>query len=448
MIVLLMIPVLVVLAGGLVVGITPSRPAIALLVGALTLLPWLVVRAAPALAGLNLAGAVGLVSIAIYRYRTDTPAMGLTDHLRVAAWAPFSVLVQPLRFMRDDLDGAGASLRDRRQAVAVLRGLAIAAIPLIVFGALLASADAVFSNLLGDLIGFDPGGLLKAAGATLFVAWVVIGLLRFALGSRLLVVIPRQPGFLGATEVVTILGSLVAMFATFVLIQFTYLFGGVDTIAATGGLTRAEYYRQGFFQLVIVAALVVLLVLVLDWWHRPRDTLHFRLVLVLFEALIVLTGVMVASALVRLDLYVDSFGLSRLRIYTAALVVWIAIVLVLVGFLVLRGRRDQFAPGAISAAFLVVLALNLVNPDALIARVNIDRHLDSGVELDSAYLATLSADAVGAILDRAQGPVCTELRRVATGISADGTGGGLRTFHLARERAGNRIADLEAQGPC
>ena len=445
---LLMVPVLAVLGGWFVVSTSPSRAATALLLGALLLLPWLAVRAAPGLVALDLAGAFGLVSVAIYRYRRDTPALSLTDHLRVVAWAPFSVVIQPFRFLRDDLDGVASSLRPRRQTVAVLRGLAIAAIPLVVFGALLASADAVFSNLLEGLFGFDPGGLLRGVGATLFVAWVVVGLLRFALGSRLLVEIPRDSGYLGAIEVVTILGSLALMFTAFVVIQFAYLFGGVDTIEATGGLTRAEYYRQGFFQLVIVAALVVVLVLVLDWWHRPRETRHFRLVLVLFEALIALTGVMVVSALVRLDLYVDSFGLSQLRVYTAALVVWIAVVLVLLGWLVLRGRRDHLAPGAIAAAFAVVLALNIANPDALTARVNIDRHVERGVELDLGYLSTLSADAIGAIADRATGSICSDLRQVALEITGEPEADDFRTFHWARSRAEDLVAGFAASQGC
>ena len=448
MTVLIMVPVLVVLGGALVVSYSPSRSAAILLLGAMATLPWMAVRAAPSLTLLNLAAAVGLVSVAVYRYRRDTPTLGLTDHLRVVVWAPFAVLLQPLRFIRDDLSGVAASVRGRRQTVAVLRGLAIAAIPLVVFGALLASADAVFSNLLKNVFGFDPGTVFEIVGAVLFVAWVVIGLLRFALGSRLLVEIPRDTGYLGATEVITVLGSLTVMFAMFVVIQFTYLFGGVDTIEATGGLTRAEYYRQGFFQLVVVAALVVLLVLILDWWHRPRQTAHFRLVLVLFEGLIGLTGVMVVSALVRLDLYVDSFGLSQLRVYTAALVVWIAVVLVLLGVLVVRGRRDRLAPRAIAAAWVVVIALNVVNPDALIARVNIDRHLDRGVELDLGYLSTLSADAVSAIVDRAEGSACHDLRSVAIAIAGPDQPGDFRTFNWARSRASAIVTDLSAKGGC
>jgi hypothetical protein len=99
--------------GRLVRGVdSPSRAATVLLFGALALLPWLAVRAAPGLVALNLAGALGLVSVATYRYRRDTPALSLTDHLRVVAW-----LRSPSSSNRcapgDDLDGVAGSLRPR-----------------------------------------------------------------------------------------------------------------------------------------------------------------------------------------------------------------------------------------------------------------------------------------------------------------------------------------------
>jgi len=64
---------------------------------------------------------------------------------------------------------------------------------------------------------------------------------------------------------------------------------------------------------------------------------------------------------------------------------------------VLRGRRSRFAPGALAGACLVLLALNLVNPDALMARTNLARAV-AGRPLDAAYVARLSADALPTLL--------------------------------------------------
>src|SRR5258705_422387 len=59
---------------------------------------------------------------------------------------------------------------------------------------------------------------------------------------------------LGVIEVVTILVAVDILFATFVVLQLAYLFGGLDTMAA-GGITYANYARHGFFQLVAVTCL-------------------------------------------------------------------------------------------------------------------------------------------------------------------------------------------------
>ena len=444
----LMGPVAIAVAGRFVVGSAPSRQAWLLFAAALALLPWLAVRSAPALVALNLLAALALVGVGAYRYRRDTPPMSLFDQLRVVCWAPFGVLIEPFRFLRDDLGGVGAALGRSGRFRGVARGLALAAIPVLVFGSLLASADSLFSDIVGSVFRVDAGGFFQVLGIALLVAWVVIGILRFALGRSPLMAIPRDTPYLGTTEVVTVLATLAAMFSLFVGIQFAYLFGGASTIRGTRGLTTAEYYRQGFFQLVVVAALVALLVLVLDWWHRSPEGAPHGAVVALFETLIALTGVMVVSAIVRLQVYLDAFGISRLRVYTAAFVVWIAAVLVMLAVTVVRGRRERFAPGAIAAAFIVVLGLNVANPDALIARVNIDRHLETGVELDLEYLGTLSDDAVPTIVDRAAGEVCPHLLQVAVAIAGIDQRAGFRTFNWSRSGADAAVAGSDPATDC
>jgi hypothetical protein len=62
------------------------------------------------------------------------------------------------------------------------------------------------------------------------------------------------------------------------------------------------------------------------------------------------------------------------------------------------GRRDRFAFGALLSGFAAVLLINAMNPDALIARTNLQR-LEEGKKLDAYYLTTLSADAAPVLFD-------------------------------------------------
>ena len=104
--------------------------------------------------------------------------------------------------------------------------------------------------------------------------------------------------------------------------------------------------------------------------------------------LILLIFVVMASALQRMRLYQREYGLTELRVYTTGFMLWLAVVLVWAAFTVLRGRRDLFAVGALVSGFAAILAINVVNPDALIARTNLDRP-----NLDLPYLTRLSDDA-------------------------------------------------------
>src|SRR5205814_809445 len=66
---------------------------------------------------------------------------------------------------------------------------------------------------------------------------------------------------------------------------------------------------------------------------------------------------------------------------------------------VLRGKRERFAGGLVLSGLAAVVLLNVANPDAIIARVNLDRAAH-GKRVDLDYLDTLSPDAVPALAGR------------------------------------------------
>ena len=58
------------------------------------------------------------------------------------------------------------------------------------------------------------------------------------------------------------LGLLNVLFAAFLAVQVQVLFGGDDHVLDTAGLTYAQYAREGFYQLLAVAFLVLAVVAV------------------------------------------------------------------------------------------------------------------------------------------------------------------------------------------
>ena len=279
-----------------------------------------------------------------------------------------------------------------RSGAAVLRGAAFALLPLLVFGALLMAADAVFQNLVHRVFHFDFTHLVVIAFISVCVGGYLRGLL---FGKELNLGTEKRPlpFSLGAIETGVMLGLLDLLFLAFVAVQVRYFFGGSALVQATTGLTYAEYARRGFFELVTVAALVLPFLLFVHWLLRPDDAKGQRLFQWLAGVQIALLFVIMASAFERMRLYQAEYGLSEQRLYPTAFMCWLVVVFVWFRLTVLRGRREQFAFGAMVAGFLLVAVLHVLDPDALIARTNLAR-AQAGRIFDARYAARLSADAV------------------------------------------------------
>jgi Domain of unknown function (DUF4153) len=332
-----------------------------------------------------------VVALSFGALRTARPVhrAGLTDYVVGLAFAGRAAGVRAMTLMQHDIQWNELPRGSQgRQAVAVGRGLMLAAPLLFLFGALFVAADSVFQDYVKSAVP-NPGELTLHVGLIALFGWVSAGLLREYLTRPSPVEAEIEPWYrIGSTELTIVLALLDLLFLAFVLVQLRYLFGGASLVETRTHLTFAEYARHGFFELVTVAALVLPLLLLADWLRRREAGGSDRLFKLFAGALIVLLFVVMASALQRMRLYQREYGLSELRVYATGVMLWLAVVFVWTGFTVLRGRRDLFAVGALVSGFAAILAINVVNPDALITRTNLDRP-----NLDLPYLMRLSDDA-------------------------------------------------------
>ncbi|HEX6090761.1 MAG TPA: DUF4173 domain-containing protein [Gemmatimonadales bacterium] len=320
-------------------------------------------------------------------------------------------------------------------------GLVLVAPVLAVFSALFAEADPLFAAGIrrafdGDLRVFFPHiAVVGAAG------WIATGLLRGAVLPGTRGRAPELPGgALGFATVGTALGGIIALFSIFILLQTRYLFGGESLVAGPGGLSHAEYARRGFFELVGVTALTLPVLLLADWsldQRRTRDAARFRGLALLLLGLL---GAIVVSALSRMALYTGMYGLTELRLYVTAFMLLLCAIFSWFALTVLRGSRPAFMRGSLVAGGCAVAALNLLDPDALIARVNLQRS-SAQVPVDVSYLATLSADAVPTLIRHSAGLVRERRCELVAALEERWRGSG-ETWNVSRIAA--RRA-LEAQ---
>ncbi|HEX7978518.1 MAG TPA: DUF4173 domain-containing protein [Gemmatimonadaceae bacterium] len=341
--------------------------------------------------------ALGFAAVAL-----RDPALALlAPRLRDTLWAGVAIVLSAIRgivppALRELFSAERRPGSEGRYRTAVRLAL-ISGSLLLVFGSLLRSADPIFEKLVA-LPDFDVGLVISHLFVAGFFAWAAGG---WAFGA--LVESParwrapdRFPISLGAADLTAALGTLTVLFGVYVLAQLGWFFGGDTFLRETTGLTAAEYARRGFFQMVVVVALVVPLLLVTRAVLKPNAALARRHTL-LSLPVVGLLGAIILSAALRMRLYVHYYGLTTDRLYTLVFMGWLAIVLVLLTVTVLRGRGHLFVAGSVVAALVLLAGLHVVVPDVLVARVDIRRATQASRTTESAldlrHLAGLSGEA-------------------------------------------------------
>ena len=311
--------------------------------------------------------------------------------------------------------------RGRGLAKGAIAGLVVG-LPAAGFFALLLAADPGFASMLGRvharLGAATTFAFYAALTATLFVFAhaVYVRTLREKDDTEPAVAVAApyraiEPSFSLASHVTPltwglVVGQVAAVFGVFVAVHADTEFGGHAVVVRDrSGLTYASHLHSGFYQLLLATLLSVCLVLVGHGLLRARITgvmAHAKgddapvpggaILSALEGALLVLTGLTLASCMQRLALYEEAYGATHLRLGVAFVGLAVAGMLLCTLAKAIFRRFRGFVGTAFATLTACALAASLFDADAYVARTNLDR-VSRGAVLDERYLATLTADA-------------------------------------------------------
>ncbi|HAF62050.1 MAG TPA: hypothetical protein DCK95_06970 [Anaerolineaceae bacterium] len=388
--------------------IHPVRGSLFLLIPLLFFCVMTFVRKDPLTTFLNYVLALFCVAVLVMTFRTGLwTSYNLRDYVTNLFHLIGSLFVHP----KDQVAPVGSQqvaenpARSHQSMLPVLRGVLLALPVLIVFTALLSSADLIFSQKLDSFLSALNlqrfGEYLFRGSYIVLIAYFFVGIISHAANrsqNEKLIGMdkPLIAPFLGLTETSIVLGSVILLFGAFVIIQFQYLFFGQANITFTG-FTYSEYARRGFGELVAVAVISLLLLQGLGIVTKRETKQQKKIFSVLNIGLVVTVLIILVSAFQRLRLYESAYGFSQLRTYAHVFMLWLGILLVAVMVFEILERPRIFTNLVLVVLIGFTASLNLLNVDAFIARQNINRAVQ-GQELDVAYLATLSEDAVPALV--------------------------------------------------
>ena len=289
---------------------------------------------------------------------------------------------------------------------------AIIAIPLVAFVvAMLSVADAVFRQVTNTLLaGISFGNMFRIGfriGFIFFASyWLISFLCKRALNEEVKDNRRGEP-----VLAITINSMLTVIYLLFSVIQIVYLFMGKMELPE--GYTYAMYAREGFFQLLVVSILNLIIVLVSMSFFRESKALK-----AILTVMSLCTFIMIASSALRMIIYIRFYYMTFLRI----LVLWaLALLFVLFVGIILNIFKKDFPLFRYSMAVVTVLylVLSFSHPDLIIAKINIANAAQVSVEStelapkwepagafflaedsyrDFDYLSSLSADAAPVLI--------------------------------------------------
>jgi hypothetical protein len=326
------------------------------------------------------------------------------EHVRSFVASDYlKVFFLPLRFIGPFFETFAAIVSikkvsgDNTRTKEIIRGSLMAIIALFIFAWLFSSADAQFEKLLSGIFTFTlDQDLMNRMFFGAVVSAFFIGGFSFMfkkIHANRVEALSAKARNLGAIETMILLGSINALFLVFIVLQVSSLFGGAAHLLAEG-LTYAEYAREGFFQLVVIAILSFLIIAFAERQIIQNHGAHLQSFKMLSGVLVLQVIVILVSAFTRLSLYEHAYGFTDTRLYSHAFMIWLGVLLLLLSVHIWRsGKPEDFSFRAFCTIIIFLFAMNMLNPDVFIAKKNLDRYQATGL-LDARYLGSLSRDAL------------------------------------------------------
>lgn len=279
---------------------------------------------------------------------------------------------------------SGKANKGGRFILKILLGFVVAIIPTMIIFALL-SYDKGFSEIIEKIFNFEDFDLIKH----IFKLFLALPLGAYAYGIYISSVDKKCENvltpdsckksmvsmrFAPSVTVLAFILPILFMYVVFFISQWKYYVSGFTGVLPEG-FSYAEYAREGFFQLCSVSVINLFILIVISLFLKRKEDKPSILLKVISVIFSVSTLVLISTALAKMVMYIDCYGLTSKRVYATWLMIVLALVFVMI---IIKQFVKKLKLIALSMAVLVLMftALSLSGVESFIARYNVDRYLD------------------------------------------------------------------------
>ena len=284
---------------------------------------------------------------------------------------------------------SGKAKKGGKFAVKIIIGIAVAVVPVVLILGLL-SYDDNFSKIMSNIFDFDGFDILSHIISVIF--GIPVGMYLFG-------------GFISSsdnkcsthmTEVscsksyqkmkiapaITVIAAVLPIlfiYVVFFISQWSYYVSGFTGVLPVR-FSYAEYAREGFFQLCAVSVINLLIITAIITFMQRKSKNSSILLKVIALIFSVFTLVLISTAIAKLVMYIDYYGLTPKRVHAAWFMVVLAIIFILIA---VKQFVKKLNVVAVSIAVLVIMfaLIAIPNTDGFIAKYNVDRYLDGTLNM-------------------------------------------------------------------
>lgn len=290
-------------------------------------------------------------------------------------------------------------------------GFAIALPLLFIITALLSTADIVFAKMLDRVFAFFNFVTIFEIIFLILIVFFCSYAVYAALCTKNVQEKVTDQRKLEPVTAIIVAATLSIVYLMFSVIQIMYLF--IGNLQLPEGYTYSSYAREGFFQLLAVCILNLLLVLICLYLFR--ENIILKIILTIISGC---TYIMILSSALRMIMYINQYNLTFLRIF----VLWsLAVIFFLMSGVTIFIYNKKFPLFSYGLVIVMVfyIGLSFSHPDYWIAKYNLNpehmKYLNSYDVSDSKhYLSTLSSDAAPVLLNDKANPYLSEIAEISS----------------------------------
>lgn len=280
----------------------------------------------------------------------------------------------------------------------VLIGVAVSIPFLFIILNLLIEADAQFEriiNALPELISFNPESIIRTVIVLLYT-FGFFGFMQVLMLRKATIILKKdteKPVLLDGVITLTVLVLLDLVYILFVAVQFKYFFSGTLEV----GFTYAEYARRGFFELLFVTLINLTVTTVVITFTKGIQGPLKKLVQIALSILVIASGVILISAIMRMNMYEAAYGFTFTRVLAHSFMIFL---IVIFAYTLVKIWLEKLS--LIHFYFLASLVyytgINTINLNEIVVDQNISRYEETG-KIDIGYFSSLSGTGLLGLMD-------------------------------------------------